>query len=199
MSSATTADFAQVAANGPPLQVKLGAVPGWRGITIDRYAGTVRVPAGVTLDLGATAKAWCADVAASAAAWAARSGVLVSLGGDIAVAGQPPAGGWRIRVTDHHGAGDNAPGQTVAISGGGLATSGTTARRWRRGGQDLHHIIDPATGTSTTGPWRTVSVTARTCVTPTSRQPQQSSWVKGPWPGSKGSGWRPGWWTWPAR
>ena len=157
-------DFAQVPASGPPLQVKLGAVPGWRGIAIDRSAGTVRVPVGVTLDLGATAKAWCADRAARAAAWAARSGVLVSLGGDVAVAGRPPAGGWRIRVTDHHSAGDDAPGQTVAISAGGLATSGTTARRWRRGGQELHHIIDPATGQSATGPWRTVSVAAGTCV-----------------------------------
>ena len=100
----------------------------------------------------------------AAAALAARSGVLVSLGGDVAVAGRPPAGGWRIRVTDHHRAGDDAPGQTVAISAGGLATSGTTARRWRRGGQELHHIIDPATGQSATGPWRTVSVAAGTCV-----------------------------------
>jgi thiamine biosynthesis lipoprotein ApbE len=157
-------DFAQVAASGPPLQVKMGAVPGWQGITIDRSAGTVRVPVGVALDLGATAKAWCADRAARAAACAARSGVLVSLGGDVAVSGRPPPGGWRVRVTDHHRAGDDAPGQTVAISVGGLATSGTTARRWRRGGQDLHHIIDPATGQSATGPWRTVSVAAGTCV-----------------------------------
>jgi thiamine biosynthesis lipoprotein ApbE len=157
-------DFAQVPATGPPLRVTVGPVPGWRAVSIDRSAGTARVPAGVTLDLGATAKAWCADRAAASAALAARSGVLVSLGGDVAVAGAPPAGGWRVRVTEHHGAGDDAAGQTVAIANGGLATSGRTARRWQRGGQELHHLIDPATGSSAIGPWRTVSVVAGSCV-----------------------------------
>ena len=90
--------------------------------------------------------------------------MLVSLGGDIAAAGPAPAGGWLVRVTDHHAAGDDAPGQTVAIAAGGLATSGTAARRWRRGGQDLHHIVDPATGSSAAGPWRTASVAAGSCV-----------------------------------
>jgi len=156
-------DFAEVPATGPALQIRVGPVPGWQAISIDRAAGTARLPAGVSLDLGATAKAWCADRAAASAASAAACGVLVSLGGDVAVAGPPPAGGWRVRVTDHHGAGDDAPGQTVSITVGGLATSGITARRWRRGGQELHHIIDPATGQSAAGPWRTVSVAAGTC------------------------------------
>jgi thiamine biosynthesis lipoprotein len=156
-------DFANVPADGPPLRIKVGAVPGWQAITVDKAAGTVRIPAGVTLDLGATAKAWCADRAAAAAASASGAGVLVSLGGDVATAGPPPPGGWLVRVTDHHGAPDHAPGQTVAITNGGLATSGSTARRWRRGGQDVHHIVDPATGLSAAGPWRTVSVAAGTC------------------------------------
>lgn len=157
-------DFASVQPAGAPLRVTLGAVPGWRAISIDRAAATVRVPAGVTLDLGATAKARCADRAAQAAAAAARCGALVSLGGDIAVAGAAPAGGWLVRVTDRHDAGDEAAGQTVAIARGGLATSGTAARRWQRGGQDLHHIVDPATGASAASPWRTVSVAAASCV-----------------------------------
>src|SRR5580693_1982372 len=131
-------DFSEVLPDGPAVQVRMGAIPGWQAITVDRAAGTVRVPAGITLDLGATAKAWCADRAAEDAAHASRSGVLVSLGGDVAVAGPPPPGGWRVRVTDHHGASDDAPGQTVAILAGGLATSGVTARRWQRGGQELH-------------------------------------------------------------
>jgi FAD:protein FMN transferase len=157
-------DFAKVPADGPALQVRIGPIPGWQAITIDRAAATARVPAGVTLDLGASAKAWCADRAAAAAAAASGSSVLVSLGGDVAMAGPPPPGGWRVRVTDHHGADDDAPGQTVAVTGGGLATSGTTARRWRRGGQEFHHIVNPATGRSAAGPWRTVSVVAGNCV-----------------------------------
>jgi len=163
-------DFAQVAADGPPLTVTFSPVPGWRMVTVDRAGGTVRLPPGVTLDLGATAKAWCADQAAASAWRALRAlrlgncGVLVSLGGDVAVAGPPPPEGWLVRVADHHGADEDAPGQTVAIAQGGLATSGVTARRWQRGGQELHHIIDPTSGRSATGPWRTVSVVAGSCV-----------------------------------
>ncbi len=156
-------DFASVAADGPPLRVTVGPAPGWTLVRIDRAAGTVQIPAGVTLDLGATAKAWCADTAAASAAAAARAGVLVSLGGDVAVAGPPPSGGWRVRVTEHHWAGDDAPGQTVAVTNGGVATSGITARRWRRGGLQLHHVVDPATGWSAAGPWCTVSVAASSC------------------------------------
>lgn len=157
-------DFALVTPTGPPVVVTAAAVPGWRSIEVDRQAGTARVAPGVSLDLGATAKAWAADRAAAAAAAACRSGVLVSLGGDVAVAGTPPTGGWRVRVTDHHAADPGAPGQTVALNSGGLATSGTTARRWRRGGRHVHHIVDPTTGFSASGPWRTVSVAADTCV-----------------------------------
>ncbi len=157
-------DFALVAASGPPVRVTVGAVAGWRAVSVDRAAGTVRVPPGVTLDLGATAKAWCADRAAAEAAAASGSGVLVSVGGDVAVAGPAPAGGWRVRVTQHHGDDDDAPGQTVAITSGGLATSGTTSRRWQRGGRALHHLVDPATGWSAAGPWCTVSVAAGSCV-----------------------------------
>jgi thiamine biosynthesis lipoprotein len=85
---------------------------------------------------------------------------LVNLGGDVATAGPAPVGGWRVRVTDDHAAGDRAPGETVAITGGALATSSTTVRRWAGG----HHIIDPATGRPAAAPWRTVSVAAATCV-----------------------------------
>ncbi len=89
--------------------------------------------------------------------------MLVSLGGDIAVAGPAPADGWRVRVTDDHAAGPDAPGQTVTIRSGGLATSSTTVRAWAVGGQRVHHIIDPATGLARSC-WRTVSVAAGSCV-----------------------------------
>jgi thiamine biosynthesis lipoprotein len=59
---------------------------------------------------------------------------------------------------------DAAEGQDVVIFDGGLATSGTTSRRWRRGGIELHHIIDPATGLPAQTPWAMVSVAAATCV-----------------------------------
>src|SRR5690242_1096841 len=45
-------------------RVRATRVAGWRTVVLDRAAGTVRVPAGVQLDLGATAKAFAADRAA---------------------------------------------------------------------------------------------------------------------------------------
>jgi thiamine biosynthesis lipoprotein len=140
-----------------------GPVPGWRSVHLDQENRIVRLDRGAQLDLGATAKAWAADKCAGQIAGQLRCGVLVSLGGDIAVAGEPPAGGWRIRVTDDHAAPDTAPGQTVAISSGGLATSSTTVRAWSAGGRPVHHIVDPATGAPAATCWRTVSVTAGTC------------------------------------
>ncbi|MGW4979764.1 FAD:protein FMN transferase [Streptomyces mirabilis] len=160
-------DFRLIQDDGRPIRLTVRPVPGWRAVTLDRATDTVTVPAGVRLDLGATAKAWAADKAADLLAEAAGCGVLVSLGGDTAVAGEPPAGGWRIRVQDATGPVDETPAPgtyaTVAIRSGGLATSGTTARRWRRGAHDLHHIVDPYTGLPAETPWRTVSVAAATC------------------------------------
>jgi FAD:protein FMN transferase len=80
------------------------------------------------------------------------------------VAGPVRAEGWRVRVTDYHAAGPEAPGQTVTITEGGLATSSTTVRTWTAGGRPVHHIIDPATGGPARVCWRTVSVAAGSCV-----------------------------------
>ena len=100
----------------------------------------------------------------AAIAAATGSPTLVDLGGDVATAGPAPAGGWVVRVTDDHRAGPDADGQSVTVSGGGLATSSTTVRRWRRAGRPVHHIVDPATGEPAAPVWRTVSVAAASCV-----------------------------------
>jgi thiamine biosynthesis lipoprotein len=158
-------DFALVAAGDPgPVALPVGPVPGWRRIGLDPARRLLRVPAGVEVDLGSTAKAFAADLAARSAAAAAGCGVLVSLGGDIAMAGAAPEGGWPILVAEDHAAPLDGPGPVVRLSAGGLATSSTTVRRWRRGGADLHHIVDPATGLPAAGRWRTASVGAATCV-----------------------------------
>jgi thiamine biosynthesis lipoprotein len=91
--------------------------------------------------------------------------VLVSLGGDIAVAGDCPPGGWPILITDNADPDLVADGgQVILLPEGGLATSGTSARRWQRGGQLIHHLIDPRSGTPTSGPWQTASVAAYSCL-----------------------------------
>jgi thiamine biosynthesis lipoprotein len=136
----------------------------WREIEIDLDERRVRIPAGSELDFGATAKALAADRAASAIARRTGGGVLVSLGGDIAVAGQPPAEGWSILIADDHTLPLDTPGPSVSIERGGLATSSTTARRWRTDRGEAHHLLDPRTGQPAITPWQTVSVAAASCV-----------------------------------
>jgi thiamine biosynthesis lipoprotein len=158
-------DFAQVIRDGGPLRIRATRVPGWQAIRFEAATRRVWIPRGVEIDLGATAKALASDLAAKAAAEAiAGGGVLVSLGGDIAVAGEAPSGGWPVQVSEDSGAPLDEAEETVTINDGGIATSSTTVRRWTRGGVVLHHIIDPATGLPVDGPWRTATVAAATCV-----------------------------------
>ena len=164
------ADYAAVPADGPAV-VPAPPPPGaWQHVELDRAAGTLRVPAGVALDLGATAKALAVDRAAAAVFAATGAGVLVNVGGDLAAAGPVPTGGWPVRLTDdteRDPANVARPGRTgpvVLMHGGGLATSSTVVRRWRRGGRAYHHVLDPRTGLPAEAVWRTVTVTAASCV-----------------------------------
>jgi thiamine biosynthesis lipoprotein ApbE len=157
-------DFALIGADDGRRQVvRLRRRPtSWKRVLLDRERRTIRIPQGVELDLGATGKAFAADRAARRILAEVGNGVLVSLGGDIAVAGTPPAGGWPVRVTDDHREPDGE-GPTIALRSGGLATSSTTVRRWRVDGVERHHIVDPRTGRSAPEVWRTASVAAATC------------------------------------
>jgi thiamine biosynthesis lipoprotein len=150
--------------DGHLVHVSSAPAGSWRRIEVDRERGTARVPAGVELDLGATAKALAADRAARAAAEATDDGVIVSLGGDVAVAGDSPAAGWSVGLADDHAAPFPADGPAVGIRSGGLATSGTCVRSWATASGRAHHIIDPRTGVPAETPWRTVSVAAASCV-----------------------------------
>jgi thiamine biosynthesis lipoprotein len=156
--------FDRLEPGGPPLEVVLERVPGWQTIEMNPARSTVRVPQGVELDFGATAKALCADRAARAIANATGAGVLVSLGGDVAIDGPPPDSGWPLLIADDHAADPSSDGQRIVVRAGGVATSGTTVRRWWRGVRELHHVIDPATGRPAREKWRTASVAAGSCV-----------------------------------
>jgi thiamine biosynthesis lipoprotein len=169
-------DFAVIATRdvgrAAPIRLRIERVPGWRTLAFDADAATIRAPQGVEIDLGSTGKALAADLAAAAALEAmggAEAGVLVSLGGDIAIAGAVPPGGWAIRVTHDSTTPPDAdvPGEdtdVIAIREGAVATSSTTVRWWRRGTITVHHLIDPRTGLPARSPWQTVSVVAATCV-----------------------------------
>jgi FAD:protein FMN transferase len=121
-------DFAALAPQG-----KLSSVPdpapGYRSVHLD--GRLVCRGAGIVLDLGASAKGLGSDRAAQSAlrAIGQPGGVLVSLGGDVAVAGQSPAGGWPILVTEDPGAMDSSPTQEVRLTRGALATSSVMCRR----------------------------------------------------------------------
>jgi thiamine biosynthesis lipoprotein len=134
--------------------------PGWQRVRLD--GRVLRLPAGVRLDLGATGKGVAADRAVRAVAAGSAGGVLVCLGGDIAVGGIAPRGGWPVTVAEDPAGADSSP-ELVRLTGGAVATSSVTCRRWRRGGRTLHHIVDPRTGLPADGPWRTASVGAATC------------------------------------
>ncbi|EOD70396.1 FAD:protein FMN transferase [Amycolatopsis vancoresmycina] len=139
--------------------------PGWHRILFDPGQRLVVLPRGVHLDLGATAKALAADRAARRIHAAAGCGTLVNLGGDLRAAGAPPAGGWQIALADDHAEAVARPDTSVALTrAGALATSGTTRRRWRRGGRTVHHIVDPRTGDVPAPRWRTVTVAAKSTV-----------------------------------
>ena len=155
-------DFAGIEPDGADPLPAPQAAPGWWRVGWD--GATVVLPRGVALDLGATAKALAADRIAALATAATGAGVLVSLGGDVRVAGPAPDDGWRIAIGDDHERALIDPELVVSIAAGGLATSSTTRRAWRRAGRTVHHIVDPRTGDVPDSRWRTVSVAAATCV-----------------------------------
>lgn len=144
---------------------EVGSWP-WAAIQLDLKRRMVKLPEGVRLDLGGIAKGWAADQAVRRLK--PYGPALVDAGGDIAVSG-PMANGepWPIGVADPR----SAPRSVLEdppllgilrVARGGVATSGRDVRRWRRGAEEQHHLIDPRTGR----PART-DVLAVTVVAPT--------------------------------
>jgi thiamine biosynthesis lipoprotein ApbE len=163
-------DFDRIPADGEPIELRLEPIPGWQAVDLSTARHEVRVRPGVELDLGSTGKGLAADLAATAAREAiggissSDTGVLVSLGGDIAMHGTSPPDGWRILIAEDSETPTDAEGEVIAVGEGGVATSSTTVRRWRRGGRTLHHLVDPRTGGPVDSPWRTASIVAATCL-----------------------------------
>jgi FAD:protein FMN transferase len=121
----------------------------------------VRLPAGCRFDPGGIGKGLAGDLVAAALLADGASAVQIELGGDVRVAGRPWSGEcWHVRVDDNDHGVDHAA--TITLPAGGVATSSVVRRRWRRGGTDVHHLIDPATGRSAQ-----TDLGAVTCVAPT--------------------------------
>lgn len=160
-------DLAQVQADHGPTALPLPAVPeAWRqvGVRLDDEQAEVSVPLGVALDLGATGKAFASDLIAATVVDNVGTDLVISIGGDIAIGCTEPdaeSHHWQIGVSELP---DTTPDQTVILPRGGMATSSTVHRRWTRGGETVHHLLDPRTGRPVKRSWRTVSVAAATCL-----------------------------------
>ena len=137
----------------------------WQEIEVRSDA--VFVPHGVRLDLGATGKAYAADLVAADLATSLDAPAAISVGGDVAVTAAPHhrPHRWPIVVGETRTDLAERPDETVhlLLRSGGVATSTVRARRWTRGGRSWHHVLDPANGLPVAGPWRSVTALGRTC------------------------------------
>lgn len=125
---------------------------GLAAVEVDRATGRVRLPDGCGFDPGGIGKGLAADLVAFELCRDGVSGGCVNVGGDLRVWGNAPHGGrWRIDVGD----------RTVEVAGGGVATSGSSPRRWEADGATFHHVVDALTGRPTASGTVCVTVFAR--------------------------------------
>ncbi|MFN8193365.1 MAG: FAD:protein FMN transferase [Nocardioidaceae bacterium] len=171
-------DIASLDLSGDRPVARVRRVPGWRRVRLE--GTTLNLPAGLLLDLGATAKAVAADRCAVRVASTLRCGVLVALGGDIATAGPGPDGGWVVDVQDTP---EDPAAQIVLPDGAAVATSSTVRRTWNRGGESVHHVVDPRTSRSADSPWRSVTVVAGSCAVANAASTATIAW------GADGAAW----------
>lgn len=141
------------------------ASPGWH---FDKAAGTVQRTTCQPLDLNALGKAYIIDRAARAVREKvpAVSGLLMNLGGDVIGWGSPPGrNGWAVAVQDPHNPHDNSrPLRGLKLTNQSVASSGGYLRFNTVDGNRYSHILDPRTGTPTTGVVG-ATVVARDCLT----------------------------------
>jgi len=116
----------------------------WRAVSM---VGRLLVrPVGLELDLNGVVKGQTVDEAVGLLS----GDGFVTAGGDYAGRGE-----FDVALPG---------GDSVRVTRGGLATSGTTKRRWLRAGVWQHHLIDPRSGRPAESPWAEVTVSAGTCL-----------------------------------
>lgn len=132
--------------------------PGCAGIRLDPAVPAVWLPPGTGIDSGGIGKGLAADLVTEELLGRGATGAMVNLGGDLVARGAPSSGGrWVVSVDEPLAGGELA---RLAFSGGAVATSSPLRRRWRRGGAEAHHLIDPATGAPATEALAAVTVVA---------------------------------------
>jgi thiamine biosynthesis lipoprotein len=138
----------------PPDEATLRAVVAltdWRQVALDVNTVLLQRP-GMTLDLGAIAKGYAADVAWDALKAAGHTNILIDLGGDLRALGEaaPGRGGWRTGIRNPFQQGAFSA-QFLLADGEGVATSGNYERFVEIDGVRYAHIMDPRTGMPVTG------------------------------------------------
>ncbi len=137
------------------------ACVGWHRVRWERPAITLGC-AGMELDFGGFGKEYAADRAGTLLLERGIPGGLVNLGGDIRVIGPHPDGSpWPLGIA--HPRESGAVIATIALHGGGLATSGDYERFFELDGKRYCHILDPRSGWPVQH-WRSVSVVAPACL-----------------------------------
>jgi thiamine biosynthesis lipoprotein len=121
----------------------------WRDVQVDHTRRRIQLPKDCGVDLGGIAKGWAADEALTRFC-AEFPGALINVGGDLRAHGGPqPGTAWTIGIPDPRG--ESSPHHDhdlaiIAMSRGGLATSGAVRRWWWKDGERQHHLLDPRTG-----------------------------------------------------
>jgi len=134
-----------------------GPAPGLDSLEIDRAASRVRLPAGVGFDPGGIGKGLAADLVAIELVESGAGAAIVSIGGDLRVAGEAPAG-WVVSVENPFD-----PERSIADLGvidGAVCTSSVRAKTWVEDGAKMHHLIDPRTGNPLDSPIVSATVLA---------------------------------------
>jgi FAD:protein FMN transferase len=127
---------------GAPPRAPAAARPGaeWKRIHVNAGEHVVRLPRGVRLDLGGSAKGMAVDLAAQMLA--TNPAFAIDAGGDIRLGGTYAT---PRTVEIAHPLRDQ-PAHNVTLTAGAVATSGLRTRVWRAGDGFAHHLIDPARG-----------------------------------------------------
>jgi thiamine biosynthesis lipoprotein len=109
-------------------------------VEIDEERRRVVRPSQVHIDFGGYLKGRTADRAAALA----KGAVIVDAGGDVVLRNAEPRDpGWLVDIEDPQDAAQIIG--TMVLRDQAVATSAANRRKWRRGDQTMHHLIDPRT------------------------------------------------------
>ncbi|MCA6128769.1 hypothetical protein AI19_04360 [Thalassolituus oleivorans 4BN06-13] len=125
-------------------------------------SNSIILPAGMSLDFGGIGKEYAVDCAAAICKSAGITHGIIDLGGDLHVIGpQPDNRPWKVGVRNPR-APENAIAE-LAITQGGLSTSGDYERYFEHSGKRYCHLLLPKTGMPVSY-WASVSVVAPSCL-----------------------------------